>query len=347
MSHARVRLLAATASAVLLVSASRYVNTPATMSQTAVALLASLSPEQRTKATFAFDADERMNWHFIPKDRLGLTLGEMTPEQQHLATALLSAGLSQSGFIKARQIMSLEEILKISEKRPDGSVRNPLKYHFSIFGDPAGKAPWGYRVEGHHLSFNFAVANGKISGAPVFYGANPHEVRNGPRSGLRVLAREEDLGRELALTLTADQKKAAVVDGTAYKDILTAASRKASLDGQPSGLSAAKMTAKQREMLAQIVAEYAYNASDEIAATRMESLRKAGTNVFFAWAGSAEKGAPHYYRIHTPAFLIEYDNVQNGANHSHTVWRDFNGDFGEDMLKAHYDTSHTLYAAVR
>ena len=348
MDQRHVRLLAVVGGAALLVSANRLVNTPSTMTQTAVALLASLNSEQRGKATFKFNDEERFFWHYIPTDdiptrykkpRMGLTFGEMTPEQRHLASALLSAGLSQSGYIKATQVMSLEEVLKIMEKDTRGR-RNPERYHFSVFGDPAGKDPWGYRVEGHHISLHFSVVNGKLAGAPTFFGANPHEVREGPRTGLRVLAREEDLGRELVNSLTAEQKKAAIVDPKAYSDILTEANRKAALTGQPSGLAASKMNAKQREMLASLVAEYAYNLSDEVAQARMEKLKKAGTNLHFAWAGATEKGGPHYYRVHAPAFLIEYDNTQNGANHSHTVWREFDGDFGEDLLKAHYSAAH-------
>ena len=348
MDQRQLRFLAAIGGAILLISANRLANTPSTMTQTAVAFLASLNTGQRGKATFQFKDDERFFWHYIPTDdiptrykkpRMGLTLGEMTSEQRHLASALLSAGLSQSGYIKAKQVMSLEEVLKIMEKDTRGR-RNPDRYHFSIFGDPAGKDPWGYRVEGHHISLHFSVINGKVAGSPTFFGANPHEIREGPRAGLRVLAREEDLGRELVNSLTAEQKKAAIVDPNAYKDILTEANRKAALTGQPSGLSASKMTAKQREMLASLVAEYAYNLPDDVAQSRMEKLKKAGTNLHFAWAGSTEKGGPHYYRVHAPAFLIEYDNTQNGANHSHTVWREFEGDFGEDLLKIHYSAAH-------
>jgi hypothetical protein len=49
------------------------------MTETANRFLAALSPEQRAKATFQFSDDERMNWHFIPKERNGLTLREMSP----------------------------------------------------------------------------------------------------------------------------------------------------------------------------------------------------------------------------------------------------------------------------
>ena len=72
----------------------------------------------------------------------------------------------------------------------------------------------------------------------------------------------------------------------------------------------------------------------------MEQVKKAGANLFFAWAGVEEKGGPHYYRVQGPTFVIEYDNTQNNANHIHSVWRDFSGDFGLDLLKQHYQASH-------
>ncbi|MGH9657323.1 MAG: DUF3500 domain-containing protein [Bryobacteraceae bacterium] len=320
---------------------SAYVRIPAhqTMAQAANHFLESLTPEQRAKAVFKFDEDERLNWHFIPRVRKGLPLREMTSAQKHLATALLSAGLSQKGFIKASTVMSLEDVLRIQEK-DNGDRRNPEGYYFSIFGEPGDKGVWGYRVEGHHLAQNYTVVAGKVVDTPMFYGANPAEVRQGSRKGLRVLAGEEDLARELMTALDAGQKKAALVDATAYKDILTAASRKASLDGQPSGLHASKLNSKQFAMLMAVVEEYANNLPDQLAQARLEQVKKAGKNLHFAWAGVVERGGPHYYRVHAPGFLIEYDNVQNDGNHIHSVWRDFNGDFGLDLLKAHYQTSH-------
>lgn len=318
-----------------------YQPTPATtvMAKSANALLASLTADQKAKATFQFQDDERLNWHFIPRERNGLALREMNPHQKHLASALLSAGLSQQGFIKATTIMSLEDVLRILEK-DDGERRNPDKYYFSVFGEPSDKGTWGYRVEGHHLSLNFTIVNGKISDSPFFFGANPAEVRQGPRKGLRALAAEEDRGRELMVALNADQRKVALVDETAYKDILTAASRKASLEGQPSGLHGGKLNDKQFGLLLALAEEYARNVPDELAKQRMDAVRKAGRNLHFAWAGVLEKGGPHYYRVHGPTFLIEYDNTQNDANHIHAVWRDFNGDFGLDLLGAHYRQSH-------
>lgn len=348
MKPKHVRILVGALSLGLLGAAYQRSSAISTMTQTAQAFLASLSDEQRARATFRFEDEERFFWHFVPgnnieqtykRKRLGLTLGEMTPSQKHLANALLSAGLSQAGYIKAVSVMSLEDILRILEKDTVGR-RDPEKYHFSIFGTPSEKGNWSYRIEGHHLSLHFAVVNGKVAAAPMFFGANPAKVLEGPRAGLRVLAREEDLARDLLASLTPEQKKVAIVSQTAYRDILTEASRKAVLTGQPDGLPASKMNAKQRELLHKLVGEYIGNLPEGLAQSRAEKLKAAGNNIFFAWAGVEERGGPHYYRVATPSFLIEYDNTQNNANHIHSVWREFNGDFGEDLLKEHYQTSH-------
>ncbi|HMJ61881.1 MAG TPA: DUF3500 domain-containing protein [Bryobacteraceae bacterium] len=307
--------------------------------ETANRFLAALDSEQRAKATFPFDDDERMNWHFIPKVRKGLPLREMNSYQKHLASALLSAGLSQTGYIKAVTIMSLEDVLKIIEKAAD-EYRNPEKYYFSIFGVPSQTDPWGYRVEGHHLSQNYTVVDGKVTDGPSFFGANPAEVRQGPRKGLRTLAAEDDLGFAVIQSLDLPQRKIAVVDPTAYKDILTAASRKAALEGQPSGFSASNMNAKQFDALQALLHEYAHNVPGSLAERRTGQISKAGKEISFAWSGGIDRGSPHYYRVHAPSFLIELDDTQDHANHIHSVWRDFNGDFGADLLKLHYDSHH-------
>jgi hypothetical protein len=301
--------------------------------------LAALDADQRAKVTFPFDTDERMNWHFIPRERKGLPLREMTPYQKHLASALLAAGLSQTGYIKAVTIMSLEDVLKLIEK-DSGERRNPEKYYFSVFGNPSDNAAWGYRVEGHHLSQNYTVVGGNVINGPSFFGANPAEVRQGPRKGLRTLAREDDLGLELVRALDEEKRKVAVVDPIAYADILTAASRKAALQGQPSGLAASKMNATQFDALMALMEEYARNVPTELAEGRVAQINKAGREIYFAWSGGFKPGDPHYYRVQTPYFLIELDDTQDNANHIHSVWRDFRGDFGADLLEQHYHASH-------
>jgi hypothetical protein len=263
----------------------------------------------------------------------------MTSEQKQLAHALLAAGLSQQGYIKAVSIMSLDEVLKLLEGGK-GPQRDPEGYFFTVFGEPSASGTWGYRIEGHHLSQNFTIVNGKVQGAPSFFGTNPAQILEGPRKGLRVLASEEELGRQLVKSLTEDQQKTAVVSKDAPKEILTEASRKAALSGQPSGLMISKMNASQRAIFQSLLDVYCQNMTDQIDQTREDQIKKAGDNIYFAWAGGEEPGQGHYYRIQSPSFLVEFDDTQDHANHIHSVWRDFNGDFGEDLLKEHYQSSH-------
>jgi hypothetical protein len=334
-----LRLAAIGVGIFLLTSAYTRIHSASVMSDAAKAFLSSLNPEQRAQATYPFTDDERFDWHFIPKPRKGLPLRDMTAEQKQLAHALLAAGLSQRGYIKASTIMSLDQVLKNMENGK-GPQRDPEGYFFTVFGDPSETGTWGYRVEGHHVAQNFTIVNGKVQGAPSFFGSNPEEVKEGPRKGVRILAREDDLARTLAQSLTPEQQKTGIINKEAPKDILTMASRKAALTGQPSGISASKLNAQQREMLQNLLDEYCNNMPEQIAQTREEQIKKAGGNLFFAWAGGLERGTGHYYRIQSPTFLIELDDTQDHANHIHSVWRDFEGDFGLDLLKEHYQTSH-------
>ena len=202
MKTVALRFLAVGIGLALLTSAYSRLHTASVMTESAKAFLASLTPEQRAQATFAMENDERLNWHYIPKERKGLPLRDMTPTQKQLAHALLAAGLSQRGYIKASTIMSLDEILKVMENGK-GPQRDPEGYFFTIFGEPSETGTWGYRIEGHHVSQNFSISNGKAQDAPSFFGSNPAEVLDGPRKGLRILAREDDLGRELITVLDA------------------------------------------------------------------------------------------------------------------------------------------------
>jgi hypothetical protein len=311
------------------------------MAEAASHFLAALSPEQKAKCTFALTSDERQNWHFVPKPRQGLTFKEMTPAQRLLAQGLLATGLSQRGYMKATTIMSLEDVLKELE-HGSGPVRDPEMYYVSIFGTPGAHDFWGWRVEGHHLSLNFTVGEGEhIAVTPSFMGSNPGEVRTGPRKGLRVLGAEEDLARQLVSSLDEGQRRIAIYTNTAPSEIITGADRKAR-QLTPFGLSASAMKDSQREMLWTVIKEYVYRYRPELADQDLKKIQGAGLDkITFAWAGSTERGEGHYYRVQGPTFLMEYDNTQNNANHIHTVWRDLQDDFGEDLLREHYDRDHT------
>jgi len=336
MNKSNLLRLATAAVAVLALTAAYHKSaTNQTMASAANELLRTLSADQKAKIQFRLDDKERFVWDFRPVPRKGLPVREMQPFQKPLAHALLSAALSQQGYIKAATIMSLEDVLRIQEK-DDGERRNPEKYYFSIFGDPAESGSWALRVDGHHLSVNFTIVNGKVVAAPTFFGSNPHEVRAvEARKGLRPLHREEDLGRELVQSLTPEQRKIAIVAEKAYPDILSDNKNPAMIKDSAPGLPASKLNAKQKALLDAVVAEYANNMPPDLAAERLDQYKKMTGQIHFAWAGGINKGEFHYYRVQTPTFLIEYDNTQNQGNHVHSVWRDFKSDFGLDLLSMH------------
>ena len=299
------------------------------------AFLASLSAAQRSKALFAFDDAERLNWHFVPRDRRGLPLKEMSTQQRELARGILRAGLSQRGYLTASTIIELELVLREMGESP--TFRDPELYYFSIFGTPSRTAPWGFRAEGHHLSLNFTlVRDTLIATAPAFFGANPAEVRRGARRGLRALADEEDTGRELVLSLDERQRARALISADAPRDIVTGnAARVEPLS--PIGIRVSELQPQQAAILVRLLDVYLGRMAEPLAARRRAALERTDFDkVAFAWAGSMRRGEAHYYRIQGPSFLVEYDNTQNDANHIHTVWRDFDGDFGRDLLREHY-----------
>jgi hypothetical protein len=312
----------------------------AAMATAAEKFLASLTPEQRQQATFQFDSAERLRWHFVPQfERNGLQLKAMTEPQRKLAQDLLKTGLSDRGYTTYSQIMQLENILKVAEKG-SGPTRDPEGYRFSVFGTPSPKGTWGWRVEFHHISLRFDVVNGTaISSTPSFAGANPAEVKDGPQKGQRTLGLLEDTARTLVTGLDATQRKTAVFSDVALNDIVTENALDIS-PLSPAGLKASAMTAPQRDQLMKILDAYAGLMAADIASDRMTKIKIAGVdNITFAWAGSLERGQKHYYRVQGPTFLIEFDNTQNDANHVHSVWRDFRGDFGRDLLREHLRTS--------
>jgi len=304
------------------------------MADAAVKFLDSLSAEQEAAVRFPFDGEDRFDWHFIPRERKGVPLKMMTGSQRAAALDLVRTGLSEEGFTKAEIIRQLEQILYEAEGR---DIRDPDLYFFMVFGEPGDQNTWGWRYEGHHISQNWTIVNGTaVAASPQFFGSNPAEVRDGPREGLRVLGSEEDQARSLLGSLDESQRSAAVIEEEAPRDILTSAQQKVTML-EDFGVAHTDLSTSQQRALWAIIEEYATAQPASIADKRLAAVRNAGVdNIKFAWMGGAAKGEPHYYRIQGPSFLIEYDNTQGNANHVHSVWRDFKGDFGRDLLTEHY-----------
>jgi len=305
----------------------------------AIDFINSFTGDQLESLIFDFKDDERLNWDYVPAGREGIPLKELSSSQKELLKNLLESSLSRSGIIKAEGVIILEKVLQ--DLSGGGSYRDPGKYFVTIFGNPGNKKPWGWRYEGHHLSLNFTVVKDSvIISTPMFFGANPAEVKFGEHKGLRVLKNEEDYARELVKSLNKEQLKEALIEKDAPSEIITGNDER--IDPlRPKGIPASKLNDAQQKILIDLVKEYINNSHSEHAEQKSIDLNKLDLNeLYFGWAGEMEKGKPHYYRIQSSTFLIEYDNTQNNANHIHSVWRDFENDFGEDLLKKHYKEFH-------
>ena len=302
----------------------------------------SLDNNQQDKMMYDFEDGERYNWHFVPRERNGLPLKAMNEEQRDAAMQLLKLSLSETGYQKATNVMKLEGVLRAVENRPDDDTyRDPNNYYFTIFGNPQPGEAWGWRLEGHHVSLNFSSLSDEIvSATPTFFGANPAKVPNGPIEGWRVLQPEEDLARALVKSFDQDLLAEALIAEEAYPDIVTGTEPQAQV-GDLEGLAYSKMNSEQQDQLMQLLEVYHEVHLAEVAEESLKSIREAGfADIHFAWAGGLEVGDPHYYRLQGPTFVIEYDNTQNNANHTHTVIRDLQNDWGENVLKAHYEEAH-------
>jgi len=315
------------------------------MKESCNSFLESLSLDQREKATYPYEELERIYWFYPPGNRHGLPLRDMDPRQRELAYAIMASGLTERSYQQAKQIIDLETVLGPLEKEEGvvTFVRDPELYYFTVFGNPGGEEPWGWRVEGHHVSLHFSIWGDRvISMTPFFFGSNPAEIRKGPKSGLRILGDREDLAFGLMGSLDSGQRSRAIIYDEAPWDILTYNSSRVSLPAEE-GLPASRMNGTQREMLLTLVTEYVSQVRTDLAEQKLATLEKEGIDgLHLAWGGPVEMGKAHYYRIHGGDFVVEFDNRQNDANHIHSVWRDVVNDFANDVLREHLLLYHLI-----
>ena len=306
-----------------------------TPANSALHFLSSLTKEQRDKAVLPFDGDYRTLWRYTPATRQGLSWKELDADQTKNAHEFIKSVLSEGGYRRTQDIRTIEQVLGGIEK---SSRRDKDYYLFTFFGEPSSTGKWGWRYEGHHISINLTFQGDTIvSSTPQFFGSNPAEVPSGDHKGMRLLAKEEDTAIEFLASLSEDQRKFAIIADRAPSEIFTAENRDATKQTD-TGVKFAQLSADQQKALISLIRLNA-GAQDPVEVKRrMDAITKAGHDkVVFAWMGAPDRSAAHYYRIQGPTFLIEFDNSQNRANHIHLVWRDFEGDFGRDVLKGHYE----------
>jgi hypothetical protein len=301
------------------------------MSAAATTLLSSLTDDQKKLASFKFDDAERVNWHFIPRERKGLGLWDLDGEALSNAEAFVATGLTVAGYHKSLEVRSLEEVLYLFESGEESArrvKRHPHRYYISIFGDPSGDAAWGWRFEGHHLSLNYTIKNGEIlSSTPEFFGANPGLIDAGPGRSLRVLGRREDLARSILKSASAEQQAKIWISKEAPHDIRGPGAAQPEV-GEPAGVAVADMTPEQQKLMKDLVGEYLTAMPASVVRRRVKEIEEGGVDkVHFAWWGGSELNEPHHYVVQGPSFVIEYNNTQNQANHVHSIWRNLSGDF--------------------
>lgn len=313
------------------------------VARAARSFLDTLTPAQLQLAKRPLEDAERTQWHFVPGRYAGIEMGALSAPQQTAAHAVLQAMLSVAGYGKVESITQLEHVLHAAEtaRGLDASHRDPARYSLLVLGEPAD-GTYSVRFQGHHVSLQIAVLRGELAGTtPQFLGSNPHEVLGKDGTRQRVLGAEEDLARAFLLLLDEAQLRQAVIAAEAPKDILLGPGKPPSELGARRGLPWKAMTEVQRGVLWRLLEEFAHVQRAEFATAELARIRGVGLDeLSFAWAGGRERGQGHYYRIHGVHFAVEYDCVQDGANHVHTVWRDFARDFGGDPLREHLEHQH-------
>jgi hypothetical protein len=289
------------------------------MAQAATTFLNGLNEEQRPRAMFAFDDEERLNWHWIPRNRNGIAFRDFNEQQRSLSLDLLRTGLSEGGAQKAFDIIELQDV---------ELGRDPQAYFFSVFGAPGAAEAWGWRFEGNHLSMNYAITGDRLTITPMFWGIAPTIGRSGRFTDVRLMDREENAARELLLSLDENRRASTRFSPNALTNLATTTQRRITpLD--PVGIAVGDLSPDQMRLVSEIIDTYTGTMPVGVATEQREKIRAAGMETIrFGWAGSAEPGQPHYYRLQGPTFLLEFDNSRDSGRHIHSVWRDFADDFG-------------------
>ncbi len=323
--------------------------------QAAVSLYNSFDKMQNISGRLNFNDTSRLKWNNLPvglRARVGTSIGNMTDDQRKLLHRILSVSLSSQGYLKATSIMHLDDLLNryydslFYKKELNDTTYSFVKsllwshknYFFAFFGQPTDNI-WGYKLEGHHLSINFTFVNDRLSVTPFFIGTDPAEYPNSEYAGWRVLGQEEDLGIKLIQLLTPAEQKKATMSTAVPKDIITAAeSGKRLVENW--GILGSEMNSNQKSILQYIIREFVFNLEYDKAVIEYDKILKAGIDkIYFGWIGQYNEKEPHYYVLNGPTFIIEFDNnggPRNGANHIHAIWREKGNEYGEDVLKKHY-----------
>lgn len=307
----------------------------------AEAFVRSLSDAERAKALRPLDDPERTKWYFARGSRAGLFLRDMDAATRAATLALVDTFLSAAGREQWRLIRVVEAINGADEKA--AGVTTPTYgddlYAVHFFGAPSDPA-WAFEIEGHHFVLHAACVGDAVTVTPMFSGSFPAEIARGDDKGRRPLGAAVEVAFELARSFDDAQRKAArIMDGTPA-DVLWAVGADAKAP-EMKGVARASMTDAQKALVDRLLAVHAGLLEEGVANAQLREWRsKHAGELAFAFVGETLLDKPHYYRLATPCFTIEYDSTNADASHVHCVWSDPANNFGGDALRAHLKREH-------
>jgi Protein of unknown function (DUF3500) len=287
-----------------------------------VAFLSSLQPEQAVAARFPLDGDVQRNWNYFGIGgyiKPGFRLEQMNALQKERAWDMLATILSERGLQKARDVMSLQQV--VMDNGDGATLRGPERFSLAIFGDPTAASRWAIRLEGHHLSLTYTIEKDRLVGVtPSSFSVNPNRVQSGRFAGLNTLKREDTFARRLAADLSSDVKRQVFFQERPFGNILASAGREKSLTKRV-GAPVSSLVSAQRDLVLQITDSYTAEHLVAPFAAAVTSRLSAGMDTaHFAFAGSTTVGESAYYRLQGDRFLIEFATVDSAAQHLHTIF---------------------------
>jgi hypothetical protein len=309
--------------------------------EAALAWRDALTAEQRARASFAVDSDAWRRWSNIHPFimRHGVSLDEMTERPRSLALALVQESLSREGFRTARDVMKLNELVRVITGSHD--EYGEWLYWMSLMGAPSPVDPWGWQIDGHHLIVNCVVLGDQVVMTPMFMGSEPVTFPDGTRA----FDGEEQQGLALIRALTDDQRRRAIIATALPGEAFTAAFRD-NFEMRYEGVRYGELSTAQQALLTALASLYVGRIRPGHADVRMDEVKRHLADTHFAWIGGSDATSPFYYRVHSPVLLIEFDHQRGivfdndapSRHHIHTVVRTPNGnDYGRDLLRQHHE----------
>jgi Protein of unknown function (DUF3500) len=318
-------------------------------------LLAALSEEDRARVAFPVDAVEWQTWanpEFMQFDT-GLRLEFQPPEVREKALALVRASLSPEGFASVRAMMLVNGFLGDVVDLP--TVLGEWSYNIALYGTPDPRAPWGWQLYGHHCAVNCLVVDGRMVVSPVFLGAEPDEIDEGPHAGTRDLFADRiDAGLAVMAALPEAQRAQATV----YAQMVDPAmppgrvhpGDERHLAGAfqdnrvipVEGVRVAELSEEGRRRVLDVVAAFVRLLPEGPRAARMREIEAHLDETWFSWIGGHQPGDVFYYRVQSPVVIAELDHHGGvfldydtpKTFHIHTVLRTPHGnDYGRAWVR--------------